>query len=121
MDSKGKGKQVMIDKFIYKKKTFHGMDSKGKGKQVVMLDVHTPKGWEWGLHLGKYPVFANGKEVGGTLSSAYGGRSKKVHAFAYIDAASCGNGEKFTIQAHGQEFPAVQMAEPVVPFTGKDV
>lgn len=114
--------EVMIEKFIYSKKSFHGIDPSYKPKKlVVMLDVDTGKGWEWALHNGKYKIFKNGSEVGGTLSSAYGGRSKKVHAFAFIDAASCGNGEKFTIQAHGQEFPAVQMAEPVVPFTGKDV
>jgi glycine cleavage system aminomethyltransferase T len=112
--------EVMIDKFIYKKKTFHGMDSKGKGKQVVMLDVNTPKGWEWGLHLGKYKVFADGKEVGTTLSSAYGGRSKKVHAFANLDAGVVGPGKSFTIQCHGQEFPATQLEKEYVAFTGKD-
>jgi glycine cleavage system aminomethyltransferase T len=113
--------EVMIDKFIYKKKSFHGMDPAYKPKkQVVMLDVDTPKGWEWGLHTGKYKVFKNGEEVGTTLSSAYGGRSRKVHAFAFLDAPVVGDGEKFSIKCHGQEFPATQMAEPVVPFTGKD-
>jgi glycine cleavage system aminomethyltransferase T len=113
--------EVMIDKFIYKKKSFHGMDPAYKPKkQVVMLDVDTPKGWEWGLHTGKYKVFKNGEEVGTTLSSAYGGRSRKVHAFSFLDAHVVGDGEKFTIKCHGQEFPATQMVEPVVPFTGKD-
>jgi glycine cleavage system aminomethyltransferase T len=113
--------EVMIDKFIYKKKSFHGMNPAYKPKkQVVMLDVDTPKGWEWGLHTGKYKVFKNGEEVGTTLSSAYGGRSRKVHAFAFLDAPVVGDGEKFSIKCHGQEFPATQMVEPVVPFTGKD-
>jgi aminomethyltransferase len=114
--------EVMIDKFIYKKKSFHGMDSSEAklNKEVVMLDVDTPKGWEWGLHTGKYKIFKNGEEVGTTLSSAYGGRSRKVHAFSFIDASAVGDGEKFSIKCHGQEFPATQMVEPVVPFTGKD-
>merc|ERR1711918_272737 len=80
------------------------------GKQVVMLDVNTPKGWEWGLHLGK--------EIGTTLSSAYGGRSKKVHAFAYLDAGEVGAGKKFTIHCHDQEFPATQLEKEYVAFTG---
>jgi len=113
--------EVMIDKFIYKKKSFHGMDpSYQQKKEVVMLDVDTGKGWEWAMHLGKYKILKNGAEVGTTLSSAYGARSRKVHAFAFIDKPSVGNGEKFTIQCHGQEFPATQMAEPAVPFSGKD-
>lgn len=71
--------EVMIDKFIYKKKNFHGINPDYKPKKmVVMLDVDTGKGWEWAMHTGKYSVCANGKEVGKTLSSAYGGRSKRA-------------------------------------------
>ena len=112
----------MIDNFILKGKDFHGKnDDYVPKKQVVMLDVDTPKGWEWGLHVGKYKILKNGQEVGTTLSSAYGGRSKRVHAFSFIDAASVGSGEKFTIQCHGQEFPAVQLSEPHVKFEGKAI
>jgi glycine cleavage system aminomethyltransferase T len=114
--------EVMIDRFIYKKKTFHGQDpSYAPKKQVVMLNVHTPKGWEWGLHTGKYKIYKNGEECGITLSSAYGGRSRLVHAFSFIDADKVGANEKFTIKCHDQEFPATQMEKEVVPFTGKDV
>merc|ERR1740138_689582 len=114
--------EVMIDRFIYKKKTFHGQDSSYvPKKQVVMLNVHTPKGWEWGLHTGKYKIYKNGEECGITLSSAYGGRSRLVHAFSWIDADKVGANEKFTIKCHDQEFPATQMEKEVVPFTGKDV
>merc|ERR1719387_2244664 len=113
--------EVMIDKFIYKKKTFHGQNPDYKPKkEVVVLDVDTGKGWEWVLHTGKYKIHANGKEVGTTLSSAYGGRSKKVHAFAFLDVAEVGPGKKFTIKAHDQEFPATQLSEPFVEFTGKN-
>jgi len=114
--------EVWIDKFIYKKKTFHGMTPDYKPQKfVVMLEVDTGKGWEWALHNGKYKVFSNGTEVGTTLSSAYGARSRRVHAFAFLDTASTGDGAKFTIQAHGQEFPATQLVEPYVAFSGKDV
>lgn len=113
--------EIMIDKFVLKGKDFHGRNPDYvPKKEVVMLDVETGKGWEWALHGGKYPVFQNGKQVGVTLSSAYGGRSRRTHAFVNLDGVGLG-ASPFTIQAHGQEFPAKELAEPLVPFSGKSI
>lgn len=43
-----------------------------------------------------------------------------MHAFAFIDAGEAGDGKSFTIQCHGQEFPAKQLSDPHVAFSGKD-
>jgi len=109
----------MIDGAIRKKGEFYGMAEEGyvAQEQVVMMTVEVPKGYEWSLFGAQYPVYYNGEKVGHTLHSAYGGRSKRVHAFCKIDAKIQAAGKMFSIQAHEKEMSAFQIVEPIVQST----
>jgi len=108
----------MIEKSIAKNHNFFGMNPEyERQKQVVVMTVDVPKGYEWSLFGAQYPVYHNGQQVGHTLHSAFGGRSKKTHAFAVIDAKVEGAGKSFVIHAHEKEMPSLQLAKPLVEST----
>jgi len=111
-------KEGSIERAIGKNHTCYGMDDSYQAQhQIVMLSVETPQDYGWSLFGAQYPVYYNGEKVGHTLHSAYGGRSKKTHAFAKIDVNVHGNGKMFTIVAHDKEMAAFQLAEPIVQST----
>jgi glycine cleavage system aminomethyltransferase T len=108
----------LIEKAIGKDHDFYGKNTSfEKQKQMIMLTVETPKGQEWSLFGAQYPIYQNGVQVGNTLHSAFGGRSRKTHAWAIVDAKIAGNGKPFAVHAHNTEMPSVQISEPLVPST----
>jgi len=111
-------KEGLVEKAIGKNHTFWGAnDSYQKQKQVVMMTVETPRDYEWSLFGAQYPIYHGGQRVGHTLHAAFGGRSKKTHAFALIDANVEGAGQKFCVHAHDQDMQGVQLAQPIVEST----